>query len=148
MSEKTDTKVIELFNLVREKQRLTKTEERPTFQTHCSFAYDTSSSKELRKNIHTIQSVEELLEIYAFLKNKQANITSAAKELDLSVKITHLEYSIPAWLSDIKTRIKQLEIQNEKKKLQKLEAQLDGLISVEQRREMELEAIQKELGSI
>lgn len=145
MSQTTDAKVIELFNLVREKQKLVKNDERQVFHTHCSFSTDPNSTKELRRNLHTIQSVEELVDIYAFLVRKESDLSLAAKELGLSIKMKHMDFTIDAWKSDIKTRLKQLDVSNEKKKLQKLESQLDALISVEQRREMELEAISKEL---
>ncbi len=146
MSTTTDAKVLELFNLVRTKQKTLKTDEKFVFHTTCSFAIDPASPREMRKNLHAIQDINELAEIYGFLLRKEIDLTTVAKELGVEIKLNHGDFPISDWKNDIKSRIKQVNLNNELKNLRQLEKKLDALVSVEQRREMELAAIQKELG--
>jgi hypothetical protein len=55
-------------------------------------------------------------------------------------------YGFDAWKTDIRSRVNQLQVNAKKKELESLETRLDALVTVEQRRELELAAIQKELG--
>ena len=54
-------------------------------------------------------------------------------------------YSVLDWLHDIKLRVGQIRIKAQREKLQELEARLDKIISPERRRELELQAIEREL---
>lgn len=64
----------------------------------------------------------------------------------LTVGEVQMGYTIDLWKKDIKTRIDQLTLEDKKKHLDVLDKRIDNLVSPEQRRELELEAIKKELG--
>ena len=49
------------------------------------------------------------------------------------------------WIEDFKKRIATIHFQKKKEKLQELEKRLNGILSTEQRREMELKAIMADL---
>lgn len=145
MNKTTDSRVLELFNKVREKKKSIESNERITYLTNLSFGYNESVVTD-RVNIHTVTSMEKLVDIYAFLMQKKENNEKAAKALNLNISVDKwLGYKISDWMKDIESKIKQLGLTKERKELSLLEERLDALISTEQRREMELEAIEKEL---
>lgn len=142
----TDTKVLELFAKVRAKQKAIKTDENLKFLTNCSFSTTPEISLS-RVNLHAVQSQDDLVEFYTFLLLKESFSALVAKELEIEVDSRHMGFPISSWKNDIKNRVKQLKLIKEKKDLKTLETRLDALVSPEQRREMELEAISKELGA-
>ncbi len=46
----------------------------------------------------------------------------------------------------MKTRAEQISLEGKKREIEALDKRINGLVSMEQRRELELAAIQKELG--
>lgn len=57
-----------------------------------------------------------------------------------------MAYPIADWKDDLRTRADQLGIEQKKKDFETLDKRVNSLVSPEQRREMELIALQKELG--
>ena len=76
---------------------------------------------------------------------KESSWDNAAKELGVAPSNNWMGSPFSAWKTDIKNRVDQININTKRKELESLEARLDKLISVEQRRELELEDIAKSL---
>ena len=88
----------------------------------------------------------ELVEIAAFLQEKEKSYYEAAKALGVSAPdFIWQNFSVADWLEDIKTRIDKIQIADKRKKLETLEKRLNKVVSPELRAEMELEAIEEEL---
>ena len=86
---------------------------------------------------------------YSFLSNLSNAYKEALSELDVKLeKFTWQAYDIEDWKKDIKSRIKQVSVNEKKDKLKKLEMRLDSIVSPEQRREMELKAIMQEMDDV
>lgn len=145
MSTTIDTKVLELFNKVKEKQRkIAAASESPRWVTSCTVGFNPDTTQD-RINIQTITDLNKIVDIYSFLLNKEATYDKAIADLGIKIVPKWMGYSIDNWKKDIKTRVGQIQLNNEKKELASLESRLDALITIEQRREMELAAIEKEL---
>ena len=67
----------------------------------------------------------------------------AAKQLDIRKKFCGFDK--PDWIEDCRKRKTMIVIRERKAELERLETRLNGIISPEQRREMELKAILKEM---
>ena len=143
MAKTTDDAVMELLVLVgKKKEEIKKAKKRPAWKTNLSLGRDASSSQG-RVNIMTRTDPNELVDWYVFLDQKEAGIEIAAKELGLPVDLTWLGYSIADWKEDLKTRAAQLSIDIKKKEIELLDARVNKLVSPDQRREMELKALQQ-----
>ena len=141
---KIDNKVLELFNKVKEKQRKISANERVSWETNCSFGYSTEGVHD-RVNLQVITDLAKLADIWGYLVTKEFTYEQFRKDFSFDLPLKWLGYKISDWQKDIKTRVNQLQLSNERKELKALETRLDSLITVDQRREMELAAIEKEL---
>ena len=66
----------------------------------------------------------------------------SAKDLGLSIqKLTISGFSLADWIEDVSGLIEAKTIREEKTKLDKLEKQLDSLLSSDKRTELEIDAI-------
>jgi hypothetical protein len=141
---KTDKMVLDLFNTVKAKQKEIAVLQKPQWNTSCTIGYNPDVVTD-RVNIQTVTDVNKLIDLYAFLTTKKDSFDVAAKELGLTNKFRWMGYSFGEWICDINTRVKQIGVAAKKSELAVLEKRLDALITVDQRRVMELEAISKEL---
>ena len=66
----------------------------------------------------------------------------AAEELGLPVDLIWLGYPIADWKMDLKSRAAQLSVEQKKREIEALSKRVDKLVSPDQRREMELKALQ------
>ena len=139
-----DELVQRLFNVAQEKKKAIEKAEKPNWLTNSSFSYDEDGSS--RRNIRVINSVAELVKMQAFLIEKRNSYEEASKMLEYEIPFTWLGFSFEEWSSDFKVMATKINITKEKQKLEAIEEKLDGLISPELKRQMELEAISKELG--
>jgi hypothetical protein len=73
------------------------------------------------------------------------DMDSVSLSLGLSIVRRWGGYPIGDWLIDIELRLKITQIQDQQKRLAQQELALDGLLSPEQRRELELARIEQEL---
>ena len=139
-----DTKVESLMQVIKERTAAIKATESHNWVTNCSFPRIGSSD---RINIKTVASVDTLVELIADLLLKQEAMVSASKLLDVAtpVDLKHGNYTTDQWISDFKARIAKIQIETKKAELAKLKSMLDGLVSPEQRRALEIAAIEEML---
>ncbi len=142
----TDELVIELFNTVRSKQREISGYQKPSWETSCTIGYNPEIVSD-RINIQTVTDINKLVDLVAFLRIKRDYWKEACDSLGVKVPFKWMGYEPVLWEKDIKARIDQLNLSVKQKELKALEARLDALITVDQRRVMELEAITKELAT-
>lgn len=145
---KTDQLVLDLLKKVEEKKQQIGKAERPSWETNCSFGFDPTNNT--RINIQVVRDLEELVNIYGFIQSKYTAFNVAARDLNLLDDNTEpvfkwQGFTFHQWSSDIKTRISQLKIKNKRDELEKLQERVNSLVSPEQRRQIELEKLVKEL---
>jgi hypothetical protein len=143
----TDAIVLQLLAKVEDKKKQIGNAERPSWITNCSFGFDPSNNA--RINIQVVRELETLIEIHAFLTMKYGHYVASLLELGISEKeapFRWLGFTYDNWVSDIKTRINGLQIKAKKDELAALEARVNGLVSPEQRRQIELAKLVAEIG--
>lgn len=143
-----DELVLQLFNTVKQKQQDIAASERPQWVTSCTIGTNPESVTD-RINLQTVSDEAKLVDLYGFLLQKYGNALAARTELGLSTTgwgWKWMGYGLEQWRADIKTRLAQIALTAKRAELKTLEARLDRLITTEQRRELELAAIQKEMG--
>lgn len=138
----TDELVKELFDSVQEKKLAIEKAERPCWETSGNFGYSANSGHD-RVNIQTVTDVRKLVEMYAFLIDREEKSEKAAKDLGVNYKFTWLGFSVDEWKNDFQTRVDQISIQEKRKELSEIESRLNAIISPELKAQMELEAISK-----
>lgn len=138
----TDELVKELFDSVQEKKLAIEKAERPCWETSGNFGYSANSGHD-RVNIQTVTDVRKLVEMYAFLIDREEKSEKAAKDLGVDYKFTWLGFSVDEWKNDFQTRVDQISIQEKRKELSEIESRLNAIISPELKAQMELEAISK-----
>lgn len=144
--EKTiDEAVIDMLRKVTEKQEeIKKAQKRPQWKTNCSIG--TTDKISGRVNIQTIRGERELLDIAAFLIWEREYKEKASYLLKIDYDGIYLNYPIADWIDDINTRINMLSIDKKKKELEELDKRVNKLVTSDQRRKMELKALQEILG--
>jgi len=139
-----DDKINKLFAVLTTQQAEVEAAEAATkksWVTKGSFMLDMVNA---RVNIQT--STENLLiEIEAALLQKEAFFAQAADNLGLTWDGKWDGYEIKDWRADLHKRAAIIGINAKKAKLAELEKRLNGIVSPEQRREMELKAIMASL---
>lgn len=138
----TDELVKELFDSVQEKKLAIEKAERPCWETSGNFGYSANSGHD-RVNIQTVTDARKLVEMYAFLIDREEKSENAAKDLGVDYKFTWLGFSVDEWKNDFQTRVNQISIQEKRKELSEIESRLNAIISPELKAQMELEAISK-----
>ena len=141
----TDEKVKDLFNLVRAKKLAIEKAEKPCWNTSGSFGYSANSAHD-RVNVQTLTDQRKIVEMYAFLIDRQEKSEKAAQELGVPYTFTWLGFTVDEWKSDFQTRVNQNSIQEKRKELASIEARLNSIITPELKAIMELEAISSLLG--
>lgn len=137
-----DVLIDELIQIAQNKKKEIEKAEKPTWLTNCLFSYDNSSMK---TNIRTVSSIRELVNILAFVINKDISFSTANSFLCTKEVFEYFGFTKEDWINDIKTRIDQINITAKRKELEGIESKLDSMISKERREELELEAIVKQL---
>lgn len=142
----TDAIVLDLFNKVREKQKEISSVQRVKWETSCTIGYNPETVAD-RINIQTITDLAKLVDIYGFLSQKLDKWNESTLLLGVKLPFKWMGYSYEQWTTDIKNRVAQINVNVKKKELENMEERLNKLITVEQRRTMELEALQKEFAA-
>ena len=139
-----DKIVQDLFKVVQTKKDEIAKAEKPSWETNCAFGFFPETSQ--RINLQVISEVPDLVNILAFLIEKNKNFDEAQEILDTNLKFKWLGFTFDQWKSDIKTRLDKIQISKKKKELNELEIRLDKLVSPELKQQMELDEIKKLLG--
>lgn len=140
-----DNKINELFAVLHKQQQEVDAAEKDvkrSWKTNCSFVLPYSMQP---INIQ-VATKETIVNIYADMLSIMEFRAKAAITLGVDVDTDWNGFSVEDWVADFKKRIASISIKNQKTKLASLEQRLDAIVSPEQRREMELEAILKEVG--
>jgi hypothetical protein len=141
--ESVDQAVLDLLVKVdKKKKEIEKAKIRPSWKTSCTLGRDPNSTQD-RTNIQTVREIRKLVELYAFLTQQQHLHIAAAAELGVDYDGTWQNYPINDWKDDLKTRVSQLSIEKKQKELDDLDDRVNRLVSPEQRRVMELQALQQ-----
>lgn len=139
-----DQMIESLFAKLQDKKKAIEAIEKPHFKTNLSFGWSEENLGD-RINIHTVTSVPKIVQMVAFLMQRQAAFQEAVKFLEVDADFTWLGFSLEDWLHDLKARAGKINIDAKRKEFKNLEDKLNSLVSPEQRRLMELEAITKAL---
>jgi len=141
-----DLKIRELFDKVQQDKEEIKKIEKPSWETNSSFSYSPTGSND-RINIQAVSRIDDIIRILSFLLEKESFHTKAITELGLEDnEFLWMGFTLAQWTKDLKTRINKIQINDKKQKLLILEERLNRAISPEMRRQLEVEAIQKEMG--
>lgn len=143
-NEKLDAVVLALFKKVKAKKEEISKTERPSWKSNCSLGYNPDVVTD-RTNLQTCSDLEKLLDLYIFIDEKETKRTWAAGMLGIPTTGKYMGSTFEAWKVDIQSRVNQINVSVKKKELEALEARLNSLITVDQRRELELKAIQDEM---
>lgn len=138
-----DAEITALFELITKQKKEIDLVEKPKWETNCLFKFPYKS--EISVNIQVVSDISELLKILTFLTLESDTFNRLTKELKLNEKYSYNGFTLHQWKSDIITRIRKINIHKEKTKLSNLETRLNVIVSPEQRRLLEIEAIKKEL---
>lgn len=145
MSDKSiDKKIEELFSIVKaQKVEVEKAEKesKRNWNTNASFKLWGTSPITLQTASEDL-IVKALTELLTFKNTSE----EALEILGLKKEIKHDGYTINEWIEDFQKRISTIHLKAKKEKLKTLEDRLTSIVSPEQKRQMELESIMKELG--
>jgi|GEM_PF-972689 len=131
-----DSRIMELKEqIIKKKNELGKA---PSFSpiTNCILEYDG-----IKYNLHATNKTELLLltlKLNALIMSAY-NVGMTDEDIELMVIISG--YSIIYWLADIQCKASIIEYDEEKKKLSKMEAKLDKLLTNEKRTSLEIDDI-------
>ncbi|MEE8577423.1 MAG: hypothetical protein V3T31_09225 [candidate division Zixibacteria bacterium] len=137
-----DAKVQKLMDDVQKRRKKVGSLKKPQWLTSCSLQLPGHD----RLNIQVCPDLSLLAYVCGTLNRMAADIKSAAKELDVKIEPKWQNYPIEDWVKDIKLRVRATQIKTEQEKLSAMEAKLETLVSPDQRRAMELEKLEAELG--
>jgi len=139
----TDDLVLELLKKVENKKNEIKAAKKaPKWKTNLSIGRDPKTTHG-RVNIMTRTDSNEIIDWYIFLIKREEHISKAAEELGFPADLTWLGFPISDWKADLKTRASQLSIDAKQKEVEALDKRVNKLVSPDQRREMELKALQE-----
>lgn len=130
MAHKNDERIMQLKQQIETKRKeLANQNNRFTPVTNCMLLLDN-----VTYNLH--------LEVSEWLLIKVNMIAMSAKDLGMDISQVEISgYKLTDWLEDIGNKLKVQKYKEEKRKLEKLEKQLDSLLSDDKRTELEIDNI-------
>ena len=138
--EDMDKLVIDLLRKVEEKKEAIKNnKKKPKWRTNCVWK---SEFKNI--NIQTVTAISELVALAAHIDSLIKGVELGAKLLDVELEEDDKEmHGYPAfdWIEDLKTRTRMLLVAKQEEELADLDKRVNKLVTPEQRRAMELEAL-------
>lgn len=138
-----DRKIEELFVVVKnQKAEVEKAEKesKRSWNTNLSFLlYGVNPINISTSNEEVI--FKALTELLSFKNNAE----EANKILGLNKEVKHNGYTVKEWIEDFQKRISTIQLKAKKEKLKVVEERLSSIVSPEQKRQMELDAIIKDL---
>ena len=141
---KNDVVIKDLMAKVEEQKAKLGTKERNVWRTNGVFKYDFDKSNFF--NLNTVSDPTVLAYALAYLLGKESNFRDACSRLGVKSDYMHDGYLVEDWEEDFKTRVRGIEYDKNKKKLEDTKKKLASLVSEEARTEMELESIKESLG--
>lgn len=138
----SDVKIQKLIDSVNKKKEEIKNISAYSYKTNCAYIED---GKTINLQVLDINAIAMKL---AFLRRCSEDLAQIEKELGIKILKQIGNYSIADWDSDMCYIIKKKGLEQKRKELSDLENKLNKLVSPELRRQMELEAIEKELESM
>jgi hypothetical protein len=146
MTTNIDSKITELFEVLNKKKLEVEAAEdtsKKKWLTNCSLPSIFGNTQPI--NIQT-QTESALVELLADLLIHDEYLKKSAELLGCkSTNGAWGGFPIADWIEDFKTRAAKIQLASKKSELAQLEKRLDAIVSVEQRREMELKAIMESL---
>lgn len=149
-SKSEDQIVLDLIKEVKRRKEEIAAIDKPSFKTNCSFTFDEKDNgKQSNIKVPQLWPVKDLIGLIAFLIARCAHYLEAAQELGVEnpPQFTWQGFTLPEWKHDVKALIDKQLIASKKASLEDKEARLNRLVSPEQRRKLELEAIQAEMSA-
>lgn len=147
MTNPIDQKINELFAVVRKQKaevEAAEKESKQSWKTNCSIIVPYGRD-EGQVNIQTANEAKIKNIVMGLLKHREYS-AEAEQLLGLKSDGTYNSFSYEDWFADCKKRISVLGIRAKKDQLAILEDRLNGIVSPDQKRQMELEAITAALG--
>lgn len=143
MTTEIDSKIQKLFDRLQAKKKELEALEKP-FSPKTNLSFPSDLAKSDRMNIQTANT-EQIVHAMALLIGKVATFDQACKALDTKLPFSWGGSSFEDWQHDMQQRVARLSTQEKRKEFNDLEKKLNNIVSPEQRRMMELEAITKAL---
>lgn len=143
--ENMDQKISTLFNVVQlKREAVAKAEQdcKQLWKTTCSITIGNDNQP---KNIQSLKNESAVQNVVTQLLMHRHFAKESADLLGLKFDNLYQNFSYEDWIDDCRKRLSILQITAEKKKLNELEERLNLVVSPEQRRAMEIEAITKSL---
>jgi len=143
-----DAEVLAMFKKVQEMKLRLEKSEKPCWQTNRMFRYSDNSAHGA-VDIGGITDPRKLVEMLAFLSDRESSYNSAAAELGLETKpFKWLGFTKEEWKSDLSTRVEQLRSSETKKTLGVAEQRLSAILSPEMKQQLEMEAVSAMMKSL
>jgi hypothetical protein len=136
MANQNDEKILQLGKLIEEKKKKLKEGGKKKFVpiTNCSLEIDGGT----RYNLNA-SGKEQLTLLLVKLNMYKLSV----ENLGLLNDFTISQYKVEDWMTDIKSRLEVLSVQEEESKLRQLEQKLDQLLSEDKRVELEINSIEE-----
>ena len=131
-----DKFIFELKEKIANKERDIKSVRKFSPHTNCSLLLEGQ-----RYNLHTLYYNQ-----LAYLLVKLSILKDKADDLQLTDYLVIEGYNIILWISDIDSKMENLNVQNEVKKLKEMKERLTKLLSTDVKISLELEELSKLLG--
>lgn len=141
-----DKKINDLFEVVRQKRadvEAAEKEVKKKWETNCSITLPISPNTP-PINIQTANEATVKLVVVELLKHREY-VNKAESMLGLSTSEKYGSYEYGQWFDDCKKRVASISLLSKKESLLELEKRLNGIVSPEQKRAMELAEIEKTL---
>lgn len=144
MANELDKKVQELYNVIQAKKAKIAKIERPNYKTNLSFP--TSLNDDSRRiNLQVYNDIPSLIIMLANLQTTKIQFDNISEELDIKAEFMYGGYKFEDWKHDFIAIINKVNIKKEKDDLASKESKLNLLVSPEEKRRLDIEALAKEL---
>jgi hypothetical protein len=138
-----DEEVLKLLDVVKVKKEEIQNGEKPKWFTNCVYNFEGAVV-----NIKTLSTKDKIVSLTMDLVSKKQSFEEAKKLLGLSASDEYecFGFKFSEWINDFKSRLNQIELSENKVKLEQIEKVLNTKISKEYRDMLEMEEIKKSLG--
>lgn len=134
-SQSNDTIILQLKEQIEEKKKALKSSEKFSPITNCSIELDNN-----RMNIHALNK-EQLVILLVRLNSYRLSAIDLGLAEDLKIS----GHELSDWMTDINAKLMNLNRKAEEERLQELEIQLHGLLSIDKKVELAIDVIKKSL---